>query len=174
MLFTPWQIELMGQSVYEFTHPCDHDEIKEILTNKQASQQKSSSQPENKIFFLRMKCTLTAKGRNVNLKSATFKVGTCHKVIITLPLQLTHLSSSLHLVLFYSSEKCVKTMIISLKVHILNAKEMWNSNIFLNICLKLKLIAQKYGFFFDFFFLLTCSKVCMWKGGKKRVIVNIF
>ncbi|XP_055879231.1 hypoxia-inducible factor 1-alpha-like isoform X2 [Biomphalaria glabrata] len=77
------QIELMGQSVYEFTHPCDHDEIKEILTNKQASQQKSSSQPENKIFFLRMKCTLTAKGRNVNLKSATFKVMRCTGRLVT-------------------------------------------------------------------------------------------
>ncbi|KAH9519452.1 Hypoxia-inducible factor 1-alpha [Bulinus truncatus] len=77
------QIELMGQSVYEFTHPCDHDEIKDMLTSKQSAQQKNSRQPENRIFFLRMKCTLTAKGRNVNLKSATFKVMKCTGRLVT-------------------------------------------------------------------------------------------
>ncbi|XP_050420456.1 protein similar-like isoform X2 [Adelges cooleyi] len=60
------QIDLIGQSVYEFAHLCDQSELKEILTSKDIGVQKS--------FFIRMKCTLTSKGRNVNLKSATYKV----------------------------------------------------------------------------------------------------
>ncbi|CAG5134818.1 unnamed protein product, partial [Candidula unifasciata] len=69
------QIELIGQSVFDFSHPCDHDEIKEMLTIKQGQHQLTSSDTRN--FFMRMKCTLTAKGRNANLKSATYKVLKC-------------------------------------------------------------------------------------------------
>uniref|UniRef100_A0A0B6YT30 Hypoxia-inducible factor 1-alpha n=1 Tax=Arion vulgaris TaxID=1028688 RepID=A0A0B6YT30_9EUPU len=75
------QIELVGQSVFDFTHPCDHDEIKEVLAIKQAQQQLISSDTRN--FFMRMKCTLTAKGRNANLKSATYKVLKCTGRVIT-------------------------------------------------------------------------------------------
>ena len=63
------QIDLMGHSIYEFSHPCDHDEIRDILSIK------SPLLPIiPRSFFIRMKCTLTSKGRNVNLKSATYKV----------------------------------------------------------------------------------------------------
>ena len=63
------QIDLMGHSIYEFSHPCDHDEIRDILSIK------SPILPIiPRSFFIRMKCTLTSKGRNVNLKSATYKV----------------------------------------------------------------------------------------------------
>lgn len=58
----------MGQSVYDYSHPCDHDEIKEILNGK------SQTNLLPKSFFIRLKCTLTSKGRSVNLKSATYKV----------------------------------------------------------------------------------------------------
>lgn len=58
----------MGQNIYEFSHPCDHEEIKEIVTAK------SNANSIPKSFFLRLKCTLTSKGRSVNLKSATYKV----------------------------------------------------------------------------------------------------
>lgn len=64
-----FQIDLMGQNVYEYSHPCDHEEIKEILSGKS---QVTSDLP--KSFFIRLKCTLTSKGRSVNLKSATYKV----------------------------------------------------------------------------------------------------
>ncbi|CAH0550232.1 unnamed protein product [Brassicogethes aeneus] len=63
------QIDLMGQNVFEYSHPCDHDEIKEILSSKV---QDEADAP--KSFFLRLKCTLTSKGRSVNLKSASYKV----------------------------------------------------------------------------------------------------
>ncbi|BFZ07059.1 hypothetical protein BsWGS_10098 [Bradybaena similaris] len=75
------QIELIGQSVFDFTHPCDHDEIKEMLAIKQGQHQTMSSDTRN--FFMRMKCTLTAKGRNANLKSATYKVLKCTGRLIT-------------------------------------------------------------------------------------------
>lgn len=63
------QIDLMGQNIYEYSHPCDHEEIREILSSRT---QKESEVP--KSVFLRLKCTLTSKGRSVNLKSATYKV----------------------------------------------------------------------------------------------------
>lgn len=66
------QIDLMGHSIYEFSHPCDHEEIKEILSIKTPI---LPSIPRS--FFIRMKCTLTSKGRNVNIKSATYKVIHC-------------------------------------------------------------------------------------------------
>ncbi|XP_066996423.2 hypoxia-inducible factor 1-alpha isoform X2 [Anabrus simplex] len=72
------QIDLMGHSIYEFSHPCDHDEIKEILSIKTPL---LPSLPRS--FFLRMKCTLTSKGRSVNIKSATYKVIHCTGHVLT-------------------------------------------------------------------------------------------
>lgn len=60
---------MMGQSVYEYSHPCDHDELRESLSTKFDEAGKQSCN-----FFLRLKCTLTNKGRKVNLKSASYKV----------------------------------------------------------------------------------------------------
>lgn len=59
------QMEIMGQSVFEFSHPCDHDEIREALR---------SNGTGRRDLLLRLKCTLTSKGRNVHLKSASYKV----------------------------------------------------------------------------------------------------
>lgn len=59
----------MGQNVYEYTHPCDHDEIKDILSSRT-----NGDGDLAKSMFIRLKCTLTSKGRSVNLKSATYKV----------------------------------------------------------------------------------------------------
>ncbi|KAL2739854.1 protein similar isoform X1, partial [Vespula maculifrons] len=67
------QMDMMGQSVYEYSHPCDHDELRECLSSKpiEDNDKRSCS------FFLRLKCTLTSKGRKVNLKSASYKVIHC-------------------------------------------------------------------------------------------------
>ncbi|XP_039757469.1 uncharacterized protein LOC120631873 isoform X2 [Pararge aegeria] len=59
------QMEIMGQSVFEFSHPCDHDEIRESLR---------PGKDGRRDLLLRLKCTLTSKGRNVHLKSASYKV----------------------------------------------------------------------------------------------------
>lgn len=64
------QIEMIGQSLYDFTHPCDHDELTDMMSAR--AHNKHDTQ-ENGVF-LRMKCTLTSKGRSVNLKSASYKV----------------------------------------------------------------------------------------------------
>ncbi|XP_053476182.1 hypoxia inducible factor 1 subunit alpha a [Ictalurus furcatus] len=68
------QIDLSGQSVFDFTHPCDHEEIREVLVNRTGFYKKTR---EEQSFFLRMKCTLTSRGRTVNLRSATWKVLHC-------------------------------------------------------------------------------------------------
>uniref|UniRef100_A0A8C0CWK6 Hypoxia-inducible factor 1-alpha n=1 Tax=Balaenoptera musculus TaxID=9771 RepID=A0A8C0CWK6_BALMU len=61
------QFELTGHSVFDFTHPCDHEEMRR--NGKEQNTQRS--------FFLRMKCTLTSRGRTMNIKSATWKVLHC-------------------------------------------------------------------------------------------------
>ncbi|XP_053984821.1 hypoxia-inducible factor 3-alpha isoform X2 [Hylaeus volcanicus] len=67
------QMDMMGQSVYEYSHPCDHDELRECLSSKPTE----DNDKRACSFFLRLKCTLTNKGRKVNLKSATYKVIHC-------------------------------------------------------------------------------------------------
>lgn len=59
----------MGQNIFEYSHPCDHDEIRDVIS---ARASETSIAP--KSIFIRLKCTLTSKGRSVNLKSATYKV----------------------------------------------------------------------------------------------------
>uniref|UniRef100_A0A8C6NZI0 Hypoxia-inducible factor 1-alpha n=1 Tax=Nothobranchius furzeri TaxID=105023 RepID=A0A8C6NZI0_NOTFU len=70
------QFDLTGHSVFDFTHPCDQEELREMLLCRTGS--KKSKEPNNeRNFFLRMKCTLTSRGRTVNVKSATWKVLHC-------------------------------------------------------------------------------------------------
>ncbi|XP_053553268.1 hypoxia-inducible factor 1-alpha [Bombina bombina] len=71
------QFELTGHSVFDFTHPCDHEELREMLTHRSGSAKKGKEQITERSFFLRMKCTLTSRGRTVNIKSATWKVLHC-------------------------------------------------------------------------------------------------
>nr|XP_025037145.1 hypoxia-inducible factor 1-alpha isoform X2 [Pelodiscus sinensis] len=71
------QFELTGHSVFDFTHPCDHEELKEMLTHRNGLVKKGKEQNTERSFFLRMKCTLTSRGRTVNIKSATWKVLHC-------------------------------------------------------------------------------------------------
>lgn len=70
VLILPFQMDMMGQSVYEYSHPCDHEELRECLSSKPPE----NSEKRACSFFLRLKCTLTSKGRKVNLKSASYKV----------------------------------------------------------------------------------------------------
>ncbi|GFY42833.1 hypoxia-inducible factor 1-alpha [Trichonephila inaurata madagascariensis] len=69
------QVEMLGQSVYEFSHPCDHDEIKTILTAQvPLKDDGSNAVKDNFSIFVRMKSTIKTRGRAVNLKSATYQV----------------------------------------------------------------------------------------------------
>nr|XP_033807066.1 hypoxia-inducible factor 1-alpha [Geotrypetes seraphini] len=71
------QFELTGHSVFDFTHPCDQEELREMLTHRNGSVKKGKEPNTERNFFLRMKCTLTSRGRTVNIKSATWKVLHC-------------------------------------------------------------------------------------------------
>uniref|UniRef100_A0A4W5L2U2 Endothelial PAS domain protein 1b n=1 Tax=Hucho hucho TaxID=62062 RepID=A0A4W5L2U2_9TELE len=71
------QVELTGQSIFDFTHPCDHDEIRENLSLKNGTGKKGKALNTERDFFMRMKCTVTNRGRTVNLKSASWKVLHC-------------------------------------------------------------------------------------------------
>lgn len=70
------QFDLKGHSVFDFIHPCDQEELREMLVHRTGS--KKGKQPSTqRSFFIRMKCTLTSRGRTVNVKSATWKVLHC-------------------------------------------------------------------------------------------------
>uniref|UniRef100_A0A8D0DYN6 Endothelial PAS domain protein 1 n=1 Tax=Salvator merianae TaxID=96440 RepID=A0A8D0DYN6_SALMN len=71
------QVELTGHSIFDFTHPCDHEEIRENLSLKNGFGKKNKEMSTERDFFMRMKCTVTNRGRTVNLKSATWKVLHC-------------------------------------------------------------------------------------------------
>ncbi|KAI1894043.1 hypothetical protein AGOR_G00129930 [Albula goreensis] len=72
------QLELLGQSVYDFVHPCDQEELRDVLTPRTGlSKKKQADQWTERNFFLRVKSTLTSRGRTVNIKSATWKVLHC-------------------------------------------------------------------------------------------------
>lgn len=66
------QMDLLGHSVYDFIHPCDHDEMQDVISNRSGD-----GKSLEHSLFLRMKCTLTSKGRSVNIKSASYKVIHC-------------------------------------------------------------------------------------------------
>ncbi|XP_069063782.1 hypoxia-inducible factor 3-alpha isoform X2 [Pleurodeles waltl] len=69
------QLELIGQSVYDFIHPCDQDELQDLLSIRGLSQKAKLSAEYS--FSLRMKSTLVSKGRTVHLKSSSWKVLQC-------------------------------------------------------------------------------------------------
>ncbi|KAJ4920637.1 hypothetical protein JOQ06_021759, partial [Pogonophryne albipinna] len=74
------QVDITGQSIFDFTHPCDHEEIRENLNLKTSGsgfRKKGKDLNTERDFFMRMKCTVTNRGRTVNLKSASWKVLHC-------------------------------------------------------------------------------------------------
>ncbi|XP_044262014.1 single-minded homolog 1 isoform X3 [Tribolium madens] len=69
------QVELTGNSIYEYIHPADHDEMTAVLSPTipvLASQQDYESE---RAFFLRMKCVLAK--RNAGLTNGGYKVIHC-------------------------------------------------------------------------------------------------
>ncbi|XP_072314437.1 hypoxia inducible factor 1 subunit alpha a [Eucyclogobius newberryi] len=74
------QFDLTGHSVFDFTHPCDQEELREMLIHRTGSKKAKGTNTERN-FFLRLKCTLTSRGRTVNVKSATWKVLRCSGLV---------------------------------------------------------------------------------------------
>uniref|UniRef100_A0A1A8GDH9 Endothelial PAS domain protein 1 n=1 Tax=Nothobranchius korthausae TaxID=1143690 RepID=A0A1A8GDH9_9TELE len=76
------QVELTGHSIFDFTHPCDHEEIRENLSLKTAGtnfRKKGKELITERDFFMRMKCTVTNRGRTVNLKVTKIHNNLCTK-----------------------------------------------------------------------------------------------
>ncbi|XP_048647193.1 hypoxia-inducible factor 3-alpha [Marmota marmota marmota] len=71
------QLELIGHSVFDFIHPCDQEELQDALTPSPSLSKKKPEAPTERCFSLRMKSTLTSRGRTLNLKAATWKVLHC-------------------------------------------------------------------------------------------------
>ncbi|XP_005943971.1 endothelial PAS domain-containing protein 1-like [Simochromis diagramma] len=67
------QTELMGHNIFEYTHPCDHEEIRSNLRLTA----EEVWYGEKRDFVMRIKSALTHRGRTANLKSATWKVLHC-------------------------------------------------------------------------------------------------
>ncbi|XP_039990788.1 endothelial PAS domain-containing protein 1 isoform X2 [Xiphias gladius] len=67
------QTELMGHNIFEFTHPCDHEEIRNNLRLTAEEVWWGAKRD----FVMRIKSALTHRGRSTNLKSATWKVLHC-------------------------------------------------------------------------------------------------
>ncbi|KAJ8266165.1 hypothetical protein GJAV_G00126690 [Gymnothorax javanicus] len=66
------QVDLIGHSLYDFMHPCDQQEAREILSSKSGM-----AECQKCDLFFRMRCTLTPQRQNVGLKCRTWKVFHC-------------------------------------------------------------------------------------------------
>ncbi|KAM5209658.1 hypoxia-inducible factor 3-alpha isoform 1-T1 [Hipposideros larvatus] len=71
------QLELIGHSIFDFIHPSDQEELQDALTPQQSLSKRKPEAPTERCFSLRMKSTLTSRGRTLNLKAATWKVLHC-------------------------------------------------------------------------------------------------
>uniref|UniRef100_A0A452F788 Hypoxia-inducible factor 3-alpha n=1 Tax=Capra hircus TaxID=9925 RepID=A0A452F788_CAPHI len=71
------QLELIGHNIFDFIHPCDQEELQDALTPRQSLSKKKPEAPTGRCFSLRMKSTLSSRGRTLNLKAATWKVLHC-------------------------------------------------------------------------------------------------
>ncbi|XP_028435219.1 single-minded homolog 1-A isoform X1 [Perca flavescens] len=70
------QVELTGNSIYEYIHPADHDEMTAVLTAHQPYHSHFVHEYEmQRSFFLRMKCVLAK--RNAGLTCGGYKVIHC-------------------------------------------------------------------------------------------------
>ncbi|KAM4736336.1 single-minded homolog 1-A [Anableps anableps] len=70
------QVELTGNSIYEYIHPADHDEMTAVLTAHQPHHSHFVQEYEmERSFFLRMKCVLAK--RNAGLTCGGYKVIHC-------------------------------------------------------------------------------------------------
>ncbi|XP_023311431.1 single-minded homolog 1 [Anoplophora glabripennis] len=71
------QVELTGNSIYEYIHPADHDEMTAVLTPTMFPPGVSPphDHESERAFFLRMKCVLAK--RNAGLTNSGYKVIHC-------------------------------------------------------------------------------------------------
>lgn len=72
--FSCFQVELTGNSIYEYIHPADHDEMTAVLTPTMfpPGVTPPHDHESERAFFLRMKCVLAK--RNAGLTNSGYKV----------------------------------------------------------------------------------------------------
>ncbi|XP_056323583.1 single-minded homolog 2 [Danio aesculapii] len=81
------QVELTGNSIFEYIHPSDHDEMSAVLSTHQPLHTHFLQELElERSFFLRMKCVLAK--RNAGLTSGGYKVIHCSGYLQVRPLVL--------------------------------------------------------------------------------------
>ncbi|XP_064258219.1 LOW QUALITY PROTEIN: hypoxia-inducible factor 3-alpha-like [Passer domesticus] len=68
------QLELIGHSVFDFVHPCDHEELQDVLSPRQGGPRRRGGALGPQFLALRMKSTLSGRGRCLNLKAALLEV----------------------------------------------------------------------------------------------------
>ena len=62
---------MVGQQIWEYSHQCDHGELRDALKARPGKNEDSNKHCD---LLMRLKCTLTSRGRSVNIKSASYKV----------------------------------------------------------------------------------------------------
>lgn len=66
---------MIGQQVWEYSHQCDHADLREMLNGPRGKEPTTDEQLNlHRDMLVRFKCTLTSRGRSVNIKSASYKV----------------------------------------------------------------------------------------------------
>lgn len=69
------QLDMMGNDIHDFTHLCDHQEIDAILSKCDEEHELCQNLMADSFYsLLRLKSTLTGRGKSVNIKQAVFKV----------------------------------------------------------------------------------------------------
>lgn len=70
------QLDLMGNDIHDYTHLCDHQEMDAILSkcDEYPEELCQNLMAESFYSLLRLKSTLTGRGKSVNIKQAVFKV----------------------------------------------------------------------------------------------------
>ncbi|XP_056641208.1 single-minded homolog 2 isoform X2 [Diorhabda carinulata] len=83
------QVELTGNSIYEYIHPADHDEMTAVLTPNiyPPGIAPLHEHESERAFFLRMKCVLAK--RNAGLTNSGYKVIHCSGYLKVKPLTTT-------------------------------------------------------------------------------------
>lgn len=67
----------MGNPIWDYTHQCDHTELRNMLHTSRPDATAAADKNVEHVdcnAMIRIKCTLTSRGRNVNIKSASYKV----------------------------------------------------------------------------------------------------
>lgn len=85
------QVELTGNSIFEYIHPIDHNEMADVLSLPLPGSGRAFPPPNargnielERAFFLRMKCVLAK--RNAGLVTSGWKVSNCiHPLTASVP-----------------------------------------------------------------------------------------